>query len=487
MTLRPALAVGLVLLSIWLLSITCSENGPIPPSERPVHEQEGEVDDRGAIVQISDPTSPLVGVMVDIPEGALSEAVTVSINEVGDPPMFYGDALNWAVDLQPSGVNFSESVIVTLPWPANADSSATLCVYAWPDSATGWTPLETVAVDDENRLIICRTKHFSVHTVRGSEVEFVVELLEDCGQIAAEVRLNTPLSEMETSDESRSQRPWQNIRSFHEHDPGAINTVFTVTLKRRGDHDEVLETIEVTLYSEGGPNRIGITHVREGHETDLKMPGFSDWDVAEDCFKGIPLVFNFANPDAPGRDLEALYFVEVRLEHVYGSIVAGRGDNFVSTRTHAKTWDEIQQGSAADENCNGIIDRFDRDPGASPVVEITSPGDADEFEFREEIRFEGSAEDPEDGVLAGGALEWSSTLDGVLGHGETVATAGLSVGVHRIELKATDHRDNEGKDYITITVRSQEDLPSPQYDGDVVFEPSGMEITLGESFSLTSL
>jgi len=68
------------------------------------------------------------------------------------------------------------------------------------------------------------------------------------------------------------------------------------------------------------------------------------------------------------------------------------------------------------------------------------------------VAFEGSGEDEEDGTLTGGALEWSSDLDGTLGTGETITTSSLTAGTHAVTLTATDSEGATDTDEISITV-----------------------------------
>jgi hypothetical protein len=64
----------------------------------------------------------------------------------------------------------------------------------------------------------------------------------------------------------------------------------------------------------------------------------------------------------------------------------------------------------------------------------------------------GSAVDATDGVLEASALTWSSDLDGALGVGESLTTSQLSMGEHRITLRARDLDGNTSIDTIRITV-----------------------------------
>ena len=56
-----------------------------------------------------------------------------------------------------------------------------------------------------------------------------------------------------------------------------------------------------------------------------------------------------------------------------------------------------------------------------PVVVITSPGDGSTFQAGDAILFEGTADDPEDGLLSGTDVRWNSSLDGQFGTGTSLS------------------------------------------------------------------
>ena len=71
-----------------------------------------------------------------------------------------------------------------------------------------------------------------------------------------------------------------------------------------------------------------------------------------------------------------------------------------------------------------------------PVVTIFAPENSTPFTEGENISFNGTSVDAEDGDISGG-MEWSSSIDGVLGTGANI-TALLSVGTHVITAHSTD-------------------------------------------------
>ena len=115
-----------------------------------------------------------------------------------------------------------------------------------------------------------------------------------------------------------------------------------------------------------------------------------------------------------------------------------------------------------------------------PVVTITSPSDGAEYVEGDEVTFNGSASDPEDGVLTGSSLVWSSNLDGELGTGAPLSRSDLSVGAHTITLTATDSKGNVGTTQVSITVDANQApttiIDEPE-DGNVFLEGEAVTLT----------
>ena len=92
-------------------------------------------------------------------------------------------------------------------------------------------------------------------------------------------------------------------------------------------------------------------------------------------------------------------------------------------------------------------------PNQPPVAQITSPADGASFDAGQTVQLRGSADDPEDGALSGASLTWTSSLDGLLGHGASLDTASLQPGAHTITLSAIDSGGRTGSASIGVTIR----------------------------------
>ncbi len=73
-----------------------------------------------------------------------------------------------------------------------------------------------------------------------------------------------------------------------------------------------------------------------------------------------------------------------------------------------------------------------------PVATIARPGPFDVFPLGQPIVFEGSAIDPEDGLMPEDALRWILVGDGAMGSGSSLTQSDLPVGEHQIWFHAVD-------------------------------------------------
>ena len=94
-----------------------------------------------------------------------------------------------------------------------------------------------------------------------------------------------------------------------------------------------------------------------------------------------------------------------------------------------------------------------------PAYEVTinTPFDGEHFEVGEEITFNGSAKDFQDGELDGNSLVWTSNIDGEIGVGNEFSRDDLSEGTHKIILTATNSLGEEWEDTITISIGEETD------------------------------
>jgi hypothetical protein len=75
------------------------------------------------------------------------------------------------------------------------------------------------------------------------------------------------------------------------------------------------------------------------------------------------------------------------------------------------------------------------------------------------LAFSATANDPEEGDLAP-ALQWTSSLDGAIGSGASIATSSLRIGTHTITASVTDASGMTGRGQITVRVRGPNVAPT---------------------------
>lgn len=99
-----------------------------------------------------------------------------------------------------------------------------------------------------------------------------------------------------------------------------------------------------------------------------------------------------------------------------------------------------------------ILHQYEYTIGQAPVATIISPSNGAQYDFGDNVHFEGTASDIQDGNLTGNSLEWFSNNDGSLGFGEDLYISSLSQGSHSITLIATDSDDYTGEDEVSVNI-----------------------------------
>jgi len=112
-----------------------------------------------------------------------------------------------------------------------------------------------------------------------------------------------------------------------------------------------------------------------------------------------------------------------------------------------------------------------------PVAEITEPIEDLTVGCGTLLVFEGTGTDPDEGVLDGSALVWSSSIDGGIGQGAYLEIGSLNTGSHEIMLTVTDSGGLQASDSIKVTVTNNvpvAEISSPE---------TGSSFSFGSSIS----
>ncbi|MFA6008716.1 MAG: PKD domain-containing protein [Desulfobacteraceae bacterium] len=94
-----------------------------------------------------------------------------------------------------------------------------------------------------------------------------------------------------------------------------------------------------------------------------------------------------------------------------------------------------------------------------PVATIIAPTTNSTFDTGEDIIFQGTGVDAEDGVLLTTSLVWTSSRQGQIGTGNSLTLSDLDSGIHIITLTVTDQDGATGT--ATITIKAQNAAPVP--------------------------
>jgi parallel beta-helix repeat protein len=111
-----------------------------------------------------------------------------------------------------------------------------------------------------------------------------------------------------------------------------------------------------------------------------------------------------------------------------------------------------------DHNGDNVTDET-KDPDSiktnyAPNATIISPENSSTFVHGDEITFNGTGTDPEDGILTNTSLVWTSDINGLIGVGNEFNTTNLSAGTHTITLMVNDSADLIDTDSVGIVINA---------------------------------
>jgi len=123
-------------------------------------------------VEVTDDSSPIKGVSVEISPGALSSDCTITIGEVTNPPALPENtkAIGRVIEFGPSGIIFSIPVSIMIPYTqedldnTGITDPAELEVLTYDTSTLSWKKIPVDSVDNINKVLICKVDHFSMYT-----------------------------------------------------------------------------------------------------------------------------------------------------------------------------------------------------------------------------------------------------------------------------------------------------------------------------------
>lgn len=135
---------------------------------------EGEIGSLGGTITINDASSPINGVTIIVPEGALQEKTYIQIVSAPDTVEFPGSSTQPIVQLLPDGISFQEPITITMPFVSNNPNNIGL--YYYDPSAEIIEELEDVTINVQEGLISGLTNHFSYYTAADREVRATMNM-----------------------------------------------------------------------------------------------------------------------------------------------------------------------------------------------------------------------------------------------------------------------------------------------------------------------
>lgn len=161
------------------------DNQPSPPTYT---NGQGEIGEIGGVVKIEDENSPLNGVYINIPQGALKNSEDIIISEADNDILIPGDSSAIIVEFQPKGLTFSKPIEIGIPYQLSENDTSFLEIYYYDNDSTTLVQMPKKKVDVQNHLVIGYTDHFSYYTSIGKYgVKMNIGMLNVKGKIGARV------------------------------------------------------------------------------------------------------------------------------------------------------------------------------------------------------------------------------------------------------------------------------------------------------------
>ncbi|GAB6094807.1 hypothetical protein JCM14469_10590 [Desulfatiferula olefinivorans] len=175
-------------------------------------------------------------------------------------------------------------------------------------------------------------------------------------------------------------------------------------------------------------------------------------------YPGDPINFNGEGQDTEDPE-SALSYLWSCNEHGDLSTSAAFTDNTLVAGYHTITFevtDSVGAVNTATQSVTIFVGNHD------PAAVITSPAAGTSYNMGQDILFQGSAVDTEDGALTGPNLVWTSNLEGAtpIGTGSTFTLGNLSSGTHVITLTASDTYTPAGTGTASVIITVNNTFPT---------------------------
>ena len=363
----------LSILSVFVLLtlFRCTDSPTKPETDAYQHyEQSGEVGSGGGTIEITDENSKLNGSTLEIPSGALNNAVTVKIDPSTDVTDIHGNTDAVIVDLQPSGTTFEKPVKLTLPYKINIPGKPA-AIYFLNKETHYWEKCKTVSIDENAKTVTAEIWHFSEYAAVNEDVVIDTKLYKTSdNKIAINFKLLTPLESFHPSN----PYGYSNLSELAQNKPEELYVHYVVELCEKLDGYEdgtVVSDRKVEYYAE---NRYSVNFWDVEKEKLIQMVPDVDFISVKKLFSGesFILVFDDFTPKA-NKKYSASIFLAFLAPGSYPANLYGY-EGYTDGGYEYATFSNMPSLSSIDENGDLIVDRLQNAEGAPTAAFTVSPG-----------------------------------------------------------------------------------------------------------------
>jgi len=362
-------------------------------------------------------------------------------------------ALDGGADPQPLG-NIDNGVVMRAGWQVHAAASGTTDITVLTTCLGGLQSSDTVRVTIQPDLLVPSVRNVSA-------MPFAVELLFPVrlsANVTDDVRVDAVLFRITKPDGTIMTLPGSAIGDIYSTSFGFTDQEggYSVRVAANDTSNNVNDT-ETTFFYVVNPATVGAVSVSIDYPADNAAFVLGDRlnvsmtvdAVGGSIFScGVTLI-----PSDPAvLEPSGTIFIPSILAGRPNVVQIGMNASGLGVSDLAADVTCLFGGAASDTITNITVNAPPVPINQPPVAAITAPLNNSMFINGTQINFTGTGDDPEDGVLSGPGLEWSSDIDGLLGNGGSLNLSNLSLGNHTITLVARDSDGAIGSDRIIVQI-----------------------------------
>ncbi|MEE4357604.1 MAG: hypothetical protein V2I97_14155 [Desulfococcaceae bacterium] len=368
----------------------------------------------------------------DYPKVSIEEPADKSVFEIDETVIFRGSG-----EGESDGMLSGESLV----WISNKDGQiGTGSFFTASELSQGFHTITLVVTDSRNNM---RSDAIRISVGNTTPVPRIIRPLTETGfEIGAYISFEGEAEDAEDGVIPGSSLIWS---SNEEGEIGSGNTLVLSTL-REGEH-------VITLSAYDSENEKGETQIRiwVGNAEPTAQILLPEKDGTVKFEVGEYIVFQGAGEDPEDESLsgESLVWTSTRNGQI------GTGTSFairtLSAGVHVITLTATdREGGAGQDSITIYVGN------TAPAAEISNPVRNSIFSELDYITFEGTGNDVEDGILTDESLVWSSSINGVMGTGNSLTTNILKPGSHTITLTVTDSNNATGSFTVPLSIRKSD-------------------------------